>query len=40
MAMKDYQRLAVFPKDPGTRMTAKDRQQHSATGNDYIRLND
>ena len=39
--LKDSQRLAVIPKDPETRMTAKDRQQHSATGNDYMetRLN-
>ena len=38
---KDSQRLAVIPKDTETRMTAKDRQQHSATGNDYMetRLN-
>ena len=39
--LKDSQRLAVIPKDPETRMTSKDRQQHSATGNDYMeaRLN-
>ena len=39
--LKDSQRLAVIPKDPETLMTAKDRQQHSATGNDYMetRLN-
>ena len=38
---KYSQRLAVIPKDPETRMTSKDRQQHSATGNDYMetRLN-
>ena len=35
-AMKDSERLAVIPKNLETRMTAKDRQQHSATGNDYI----
>ena len=35
-AMKDSQRLAVIAEDPETRMTAKDRQQHSATGNDYM----
>ena len=32
MTLKDSQRLAVIPKDPETRMTAKDRQQHSTTG--------
>ena len=39
--LKDRQWLAVIPKDPETRLTAKDRQQHSATGNDYMetRLN-
>ena len=39
-AMEDY-RLAVIAEDPETRMAAKDRQQHSATGNDYMetRLN-
>ena len=26
----------MIAEDPETRMTAKDRQQHSATGNDYI----
>ena len=38
---KDSQRLAVIPKDPETRMAAKDSQQHSATSNDYreTRLN-
>ena len=34
--MKDSERLAVIPKDLETRMTAKDRQQHSVTGDDYI----
>ena len=34
--LKDSQRLAVIAEDPETRMTAKDRQQHSATGNDYM----
>ena len=31
----------MIPKDPETRMTAKDRQQHSATSSDYMetRLN-
>ena len=40
-AMNDYQRLAVIAEDPETRMTTKDRQQHSATGKDYMetRLN-
>ena len=39
--LKYSQRLAVILKDPETRMTSKDRQQHSATGNDYMetRLN-
>ena len=39
--MKDYQRLEVIPKDPETRMTTEDRQQHSATSNNYMetRLN-
>ena len=39
--LKDSQRLAVIAEDPETRMTTKDRQQHSATGNDYMetRLN-
>ena len=39
--LKDSQRLAVIAEDPETRITAKDRQQHSATGNDYMetRLN-
>ena len=36
MTLKDRQQLAVIPKDPETPMTAKDCQQHSATGNDYI----
>ena len=37
--MKDCQRrqrLAVIPNDPDTPMTAKDRQRHPATGNDYM----
>ena len=46
-AMKGYQRLwktanaGSDSQAPETRMTAKDRQQHSATGNDYMetRLN-
>ena len=33
--LKDSKRLAVIPKDLETRMTMKDRQQHSVTGNDY-----
>ena len=39
--LKDSQPLAVTPKGPETRMTAQDRQQHSATDNDYMetRLN-
>ena len=41
-AMKGYQRPKRQPttgsdsQAPETRMTAKDRQQHSATGNDYM----
>ena len=27
----------MIAEDPETRMTAKDRQQHSATGNDYMK---
>ena len=34
--LKDSQRLAVIAEDPETRMTTKGRQQHSATGNDYM----
>ena len=30
------QLLAVIPKEPETPMTAKDRQQHQATDNDYM----
>ena len=39
MTLKDSQRLAVIAEK--TRMTAKDRQQHLVTGNDYMetRLN-
>ena len=42
--MKDCQRrqrLAVIPNDPDTPITAKDRQRHPATGNEYMetRLN-
>ena len=39
--MKDRQHLAVIPNDPDTPLTAKDRQRHPATGNDYMetRLN-
>ena len=32
----DRQRLAVIPNDPDTPVTAKDRQRHKATGNDYM----
>ena len=40
--LKDRQRLAVILNDPYTPMTAKDRQRHPATGNDYMEpgLND
>ena len=34
--LKDRQRLAVIPNDPDTPMTAKDRQRHPATDNDYM----
>ena len=39
--LKDSQRPAVILKDPETRMTAKDGQQHSSTSNNYVetRLN-
>ena len=34
--LKDRQRLAVIPNDQDSPMTEKDRQRHSATGNDYM----
>ena len=32
--LKDRQQLAVIPNDPDTPMIVKNRQQHSATGNE------